>query len=65
MCWTDWPTSPNGGVWQAYSEDVIDFSTIISTYFPNGFMAVGGYKDEVDFSLGKATNNVAKIAYSV
>lgn len=65
MCWTDWPTSPNGGVWQAYSEDVIDFSTIISTYFPNGLMAVGGYKDEVDFSLGKATNNVAKIAYSV
>ena len=65
MCWTDWTTQANGGVWQAYSEDTIDFSSIISTYFPNGLMAVGGYKDEVDFSLGKATNNVAKIAYSV
>ena len=69
MCWSDWTNEqtgkePNGGEWEAYSESEIDLSTVMTTYFPYGLMQVGSYQDEIDLSLGKATNNVARIAYS-
>lgn len=64
MTWSDWQTEANDGVWAEYTEDEIDFSSIMSNYFPYGLMAVEGYRDEIDFSLKKATNNVGRLVYN-
>ena len=64
MTWTDWTTEANGGNWEAYSESEIDLSEVMASYFPNGLMAVGAYRDEIDLSLGRATNNVGRVVFS-
>ena len=64
MTWSDWQSSANSGTWQAYTESEIDFASVISSYFPYGLMAVGGYQDEIDFSLKKATQNVGRLVYN-
>lgn len=64
MCWSDWTTEANGGIWEAYSESEIDLSDIMTEYFPNGLMAVGAYRDEIDLSLGRVTNNVGRVVFS-
>ena len=64
MTWSDWGTTANSGTWEAYTQDVVDFSSVMTNYFPYGLMAVGGYRDEIDFSLKKATNNVGRLVYN-
>lgn len=64
MTWSDWQTEPNGGVWESYTESEVDFSSVMSNYFPYGLMAVEGYRDEIDFSLKKATVNVGRLVYN-
>lgn len=63
MTWSDWllegPSS-----WEGYDEDVIDLSTIMETYFPNGLLRVGDVRDEIDFNTGLAISNVQRLAYS-
>ena len=64
MTWSDWQSSANGGTWQAYTESTVSFASVITSYFPYGLMAVGGYQDEIDFSLKKATQNVGRLVYN-
>ena len=63
MTWSDWllegPSS-----WEGYEEDVIDLSTVMETYFPNGLLRVGDVRDEIDFNTGLAISNVQRLAYS-
>lgn len=63
MTWSDW-TNGHSGAWKAYTEDEIDFSSVMTAYFPNGLMAVGTAEDRIDFDVKKAVSNVERIAYS-
>lgn len=64
MTWSDWISQANGGTWEAYTESTVDFSSIMSSYFPYGLLEVGSYQDEINFSTGVAINKVARMAYS-
>ena len=64
MTWSDWTTQANGGTWEAYTESVVDFSSVMSAYFPYGLMEVGNYRDEINFSSGTATQNIARDSYA-
>lgn len=64
MTWSDWISQANGGTWEAYTESAVDFSSIMSSYFPYGLLEVGSYQDEINFSTGVAINKVARMAYS-
>lgn len=63
MTWSDWRTGPDGG-WKAYSESVVDFSSVVSTNFPNGMFSVGAVADELDFIMGKAISRIERLAYT-
>ena len=63
MTWSDW-TDGYDGSFQAYTEYVIDLTTLMSTYFVDGLLAVGAVADEIDLSLQKATVRVEKLSYS-
>ena len=63
MTWSDW-TSGYDGSFEAYTESVIDLTTLMSTYFTDGLLAVGAVADEIDLSLQKATVRVEKLTYS-
>lgn len=63
MTWSDWQSQANGGVFQAYSESVIDFSTILQ-YLPYGLCEVGSYRDEINLNTGKVIRRVNRVAYS-
>ena len=65
MTWSDWTSQANGGTWEAYTESTVDFSSVMSSYFPYGLLEVGTYQDEINFSSGVATNKVARIDYSL
>jgi len=36
----------------------------MSAYFPYGLMEVGNYRDEINFSSGTATQNIARDSYA-
>ena len=63
MTWSDWGNGYEGS-FQAYSESVIDFTTVMDNYFPNGLMSVHGVADELDFDLGKAISRIERLAYN-
>lgn len=63
MTWSDW-TSGYDGEFEAYTESVINITTLMSEYFPDGLLAVGAVQDEIDFSLQRATVKVEKLTYS-
>ena len=60
--WTDWTTGPDVD-FAAYSENAISLSTIMSTYFENGLMAVGTVYDSISIDQGKYYSRIARIAY--
>lgn len=62
MTWSDWGEGYEGD-WQAYTESVIDLSSIM-TNFPNGLMQVAGYADEINFGMGKAISRIERLAYT-
>lgn len=64
MTWSDWTSTANGGVFQAYSQDVVDLTTFMASNFPYGLMAVGNVYDEINLNIGIATSNVARMAYN-
>ena len=63
MTWSDW-TEGYDGSFQAYTESVIDLTTIMSNWFTDGLLAVGAVADEIDLSLQRATVRVEKLSYS-
>lgn len=63
MTWSNW-TDGHEGSFAAYSESVINLSSLMSQHFPDGLLAVGAVADEIDFSLQTATANIEVMAYS-
>jgi len=63
MTWADWVLGRTGN-FAAYSADVIDLSTIMEEYFPNGLLRAGDVRDEIDFNTGMAISNIQRLAYS-
>ena len=64
MCWTDWVNGHTGVAWEAYTEDVLDISGIMSSCFPYGLLAVKGVYDEINFTDQKVVSRVTRTAYT-
>lgn len=64
MTWSDWTSTANGGVFETYTQDVVDLTTFMASTFPYGLMAVGTARDEINLNIGLATSNVARMAYN-
>ena len=62
--WSDWMDGPSSGYWEPYRESGIDLSAVMTTYFPNGLLAVGTIRDEIDLSAKRAISRVERMAYS-
>ena len=60
--WTDWTNGPNVD-WAAYSETDISLATIMSTYFPDGLMAVGSVYDAISIDQSRAISRIEKLDY--
>lgn len=63
MTCSDW-TEGIEGDFASYSETTVDFSTVMSTFFPNGLLKAGSVRDEINFNLGQAINRVEQKIYS-
>ena len=65
--WSDWDEGYSGS-WQAYSENSVDISTIMSSRFPYGLLKVGSGSsavyDEIDFVHKQAISRVSRVAYT-
>ena len=61
-CWSDWEGG-YAGSFHAYSESVIDLSTIMAS-LPNGLCSVGAVYDEINFNTKQIIPRVKRIAYS-
>lgn len=59
--WSDWVSAPGEEI-KPYSESVVDFSAIMASYFPNGLMQVGSYRDEINLETGVATSVIERMA---
>lgn len=64
MTWTDWTETANNGEYEGYTESVIDLSSVMSTYFPDGLMKVGNTYDEIDLNLGQVYVRVERMSYT-
>ena len=64
MCWSDWIDGHTGIAWEAYREDLLDLSDIMTACFPYGLMAVGGVYDEINLTDQKVISRVQRIAYT-
>lgn len=64
MTWTDWTETANNGEYEGYTESVIDLSSVMSTYFPDGLLKVGNTFDEIDLNLGQAYIRVERMSYT-
>ena len=61
--WSDW-TSGYEGNFAAYAESVVDFSGVMTTYFPNGLLKAGSSADEINLNIAQAISRVERMAYS-
>ena len=64
MTWSDWLDPTDHPEWEEYTEDEIDLSTIMSTYFPYGLLRAGDVRDELNLNAGLAISNVERLAYN-
>ena len=62
--WSDWRNGPSTGYWESYRESGIDLSAVMTTYFPNGLLAVGTIRDEIDLSAKRSISRIERLAYS-
>ena len=62
--WSDWMEGPSSGYWEPYRESGIDLSAVMTTYFPNGLLAVGTTRDEIDLSAKRSISRIERMAYS-
>lgn len=63
MTWSDW-TEGYEGEFESYTESEIDFSSVMSNYFPNGLLKAGSVVDEIDFNIGQAISRVERLLYT-
>jgi len=64
MTWSDWLDPTDHPEFAAYSEDVIDLSEIMGTYFPYGLLRAGDVRDELNLNAGLALSNVERLSYN-
>lgn len=62
--WSDWQDGPSTGYWEPYKESGITLNSVIETYMPNGVLAIGTVKDEIDFSAKRAISRIDRMIYS-
>ena len=60
--WTDWTTGPSVS-FEAYTETSVDFSAVMTAYFPNGLLAVGTTYDSIDIEHGHAISRIERLEY--
>jgi hypothetical protein len=60
--WADW-TDTYEGDFETYTVDTIDLSTIM-VGFPNGLLAVGNVRDEINFNTQTAISRIERLAYT-
>ena len=63
MTWSSWTEEANGGVFQAYSQTMIDLSGVMVN-FPNGLMRVGTFFDEINLNTGLAYSRIERLEYN-
>ena len=65
--WSDWDEGYDGN-WEAYSESVVDFSSVMTSRFPYGLCKIGSGSsavyDEIDFINKEAISRISRVAYS-
>lgn len=61
---SDWTAAGNDGIYNAYIEYAVNFTSIMETLFPYGLLAVGNVRDEINLNLGMAINRVGRMAYT-
>lgn len=57
--WGDWENN-YVGEFKPYEENVIDISSVMASYFPDGMMAVGNYHDEINLSTGQVFQRIER-----
>lgn len=60
--WTDWTTGPDVQ-FEAYSETGVDFSAVMTAYFPNGLLAVGATYDSISIDQSRAISRIERLEY--
>lgn len=63
MTWSDWIDEANSGVFQAYTQSVIDLSGVMVN-FPDGLMRVGNFYDEINLNTQAAYSRIEKLEYT-
>lgn len=61
--WDDW-SEGHEEEFEVYTESKIDFSSVMSTYFPYGLLKVGSVVDEIDLNLGQVISRIERMEYS-
>ena len=61
MTWSDW-TAGYSGTFAAYSEDVVDLSSVMSSHFPYGLMQVGNVYDSINIRMGQAISRIERMS---
>ena len=61
--WEDWTEEP-GEEFEAYTQSMVDFSSIMTEYFPNGLLKAGSSVDEINFNLAQAISRVERMNYN-
>ena len=65
MTWDDWGGEDGyAGSFAVYSEDEIDLSDVMTTYFPNGLLKAGTVRDEINLNIGQAVSRVERLTYN-
>ena len=65
--WTDWTETANGGVFEGYTESVVNLfnlETNLGELFPYGLCKVGDVRDEIDFDAKNAIRRIDRQSYS-
>jgi len=61
--WSDW-IDGYVGEFMPYTQTTVDFSGVMSSYFPNGLFQVGNVRDEININLGAAISRIERMEYS-
>ena len=63
MTWSDWTDEANGGVFEPYSQTMIDLSGLMVS-FPDGLMRIGNVYDEINLNTQRAYSRIQKLEYT-
>ena len=63
MTWEDW-TEGYSGDFEAYTEHVVNLSTVMANKFPYGLLKAGSAVDEIDLNLAQIISRVERLNYT-